>query len=169
VLRNHTCCIRNQAELTQCVVPVFTLICDSSVCSTTVVLYAQNKTSLRTGGMRRWKPLIRCSCCTLNMCFKHAIDASHFCDNNGASQSFLCALCELCLIPNTKCKVPIRVGVWPCKTLSADKFKRPQKFESQNIYLFFWLMETLKDKHETDVNESIILELLFTYDSEKLK
>ncbi len=27
------------------------------------------------------KPLIRCSWCKLNICFKHAIDVSHFCDN----------------------------------------------------------------------------------------
>jgi hypothetical protein len=37
------------------------------------------------------------------------------------------------------------------------QFKRLQKFESLNIYLLFWLNWTLKNKHETDVNEIIIL------------
>jgi hypothetical protein len=50
---------------------------------------------------------------------------------------FLYAFCVLCLIPNIKCKVSIRARVLPCETLCYVKFKRLQKFESQNIYLFF--------------------------------
>jgi hypothetical protein len=49
----------------------------------------------------------------------------------------------------------IRAGLWPSEALSYVKFKRPQNFESQNTHLLFWLKGTLKNKHETDVNESL--------------
>lgn len=43
-------------------------------------------------------------------------------------------------------------GLWPSEAVSY--VKRLQKFETRNIHLLFWLMGTLKDKHETIVNES---------------
>jgi hypothetical protein len=55
------------------------------------------------------------------------------------------------------------LGYVSSEVLSYAKFKRPQKFESQNIHLSFWLKETL-----TDMNENIILALVYKDDCIKL-
>jgi hypothetical protein len=65
---------------------------------------------------------------------------------------------------NSHCCYVSRAGLGPFDTLSCDKFKRPQKFRSQNIHLLAWLKVALKNKHETDVNESIILALVYKED-----
>jgi plasmid maintenance system killer protein len=54
------------------------------------------------------------------------------------------------------------------EVLSYVKFKRPRKSGSQNIHLLFRLKGTLKNKHEIDVNESIILTLVYKDDCVKL-
>jgi hypothetical protein len=59
---------------------------------------------------------------------------------------------------------------WPSKVLIYVKFERPQRSESQNIYIYifiyllFWLKGILENKHETDVNESIILAMVYKDD-----
>jgi hypothetical protein len=53
-----------------------------------------------------------------------------------------------------------RAVLWQFEVLRYVKFKRPQKFETRNIYLLFWLKGTLKNKQDIDVNERILLALV---------
>lgn len=50
---------------------------------------------------------------------------------------------------------PLNAGLRLFETLRHVKIKKPQKLESRNIYLLYWLKQTFINKHETDVNESI--------------
>jgi hypothetical protein len=51
--------------------------------------------------------------------------------------------------------------LWPSEAVTYVRFKIPQKFETQNMYLLFWLKGKFQNKHKTYQNESILLALSY--------
>jgi hypothetical protein len=55
----------------------------------------------------------------------------------------------------------VRVRFLPSEVLSYVNFNMPQSFRSLNICLLFSVRGILKNKHESNVNENIVLALVY--------